>query len=405
MISRQTSQIDQSSFQETPGINALVYKVFLNVVDTPSTAAGFGPGIIGAIQYRDFDDRITPPEELPIAFPYDSNYKTLPLENESVEILTRNGLKLYKRVGIDITPNANEPLNQISRLYKPLTDDNQGTTEEYNQTSQTGISNTTDSSSTNESDKYGEYFEVNKKIKKLSLNEGDSLIESRFGQSLRFSGFNNPNRNFAPVTILRNGERLSTQNGNVFSTTEDVNRDGSIILLGSGQYKLPFQPGTIDENGTSDFSTTPVSFGNYPSELLGDQILINSGRIILSAKNAEMIFYSKKNYGFISDGALSIDNLLGIDVNVSDDINVTTNDASVNIISGNGNINLGTNEVEPLVKGDTLVEILSELIDQILLQNYLTPSGPSKIEPENGPAFRSIKAKLKTILSQFNNTQ
>lgn len=312
---------------------------------------------------------------------------------------------MYKRIGIDITPNANEAYNQISNLYKPLTEEGGGTTEEYRQTEETNISNTTDNSGEAESDKYGDYFKVNKKIRKLSLNEGDTLIESRFGQSIRFSGFNNPNRNFAPTIILRNGERLSTQNGRVFNTVEDVNRDGSIILLGSGQYKLPFQPGTVDENGTSDFSTTPVSFGNYPSELLGDQILINSGRIILSAKNAEMIFYSKKNYGFISDGALSIDNLLGINVNVGDDINVTTNDASVNIISGNGNINLGTNEVEPLVKGDTLVEILSELIDQILLQNYLTPSGPSKIEPENGPAFRSIKAKLKTILSQFNNTQ
>ena len=405
MFSRDTSQIDSIPFQEASGINALVYKVFLNVVDTPSTAAGFGPGIIGAIQYRDFNDKVTPAEELPIAFPYDLNYKSLPLENESVEVLTRNGIKLYKRIGIDITPNANEAYNQISNLYKPLTEEGGGTTEEYRQTEQTNISNTTDNTGEAESDKYGDYFKVNKKIRKLSLNEGDTLIESRFGQSIRFSGFNNPNRNFAPTIILRNGERLSTQNGRVFNTVEDVNRDGSIILLGSGQYKLPFQPGTVDENGTSDFSTTPVSFGDYPSELLGDQILINSGRIILSAKNAEMIFYSKKNYGFISDGALSIDNLLGIDVNVGDDINVTTNDASVNIISGNGNINLGTNEVEPLVKGDTLVEILSELIDQILLQNYLTPSGPSKIEPENGPAFRSIKAKLKTILSQFNNTQ
>ena len=405
MFSRDTSQIDSIPFQEASGINALVYKVFLNVVDTPSTAAGFGPGIIGAIQYRDFNDKVTPPEELPIAFPYDLNYKSLPLENESVEVLTRNGIKLYKRIGIDITPNANEAYNQISNLYKPLTEEGGGTTEEYRQTEQTNISNTTDNTGEAESDKYGDYFKVNKKIRKLSLNEGDTLIESRFGQSIRFSGFNNPNRNFAPTIILRNGERLSTQNGRVFNTVEDVNRDGSIILLGSGQYKLPFQPGTVDENGTSDFSTTPVSFGDYPSELLGDQILINSGRIILSAKNAEMIFYSKKNYGFISDGALSVDNLLGINVNVGDDINVTTNDASVNIISGNGNINLGTNEVEPLVKGDTLVEILSELIDQILLQNYLTPSGPSKIEPENGPAFRSIKAKLKTILSQFNNTQ
>ena len=75
-----------------------------------------------------------------------------------------------------------------------------------------------------------------------------------------------------------------------------------------------FQPGTVSDKGSSDFETKPNAFKAYPTKLIGDQILINSGRIILSARNAEMIFYSKKNYGFISDGAMSIDNKLGINV-------------------------------------------------------------------------------------------
>ena len=116
------------------------------------------------------------------------------------------------------------------------------------------------------------------------------------------------------------------------------------------------------------------------------------------------IFFSKKNYGFISDGALSIDNALGIEANVGADINVTTNSRNINLNTSNGKINLGDTQLEPIPKGNKLVDILTELIDAITKQNYLTPSGPSKVGPENLPVFNSIKSKLKTILSELNST-
>jgi hypothetical protein len=51
-----------------------------------------------------------------------------------------------------------------------------------------------------------------------------------------------------------------------------------------------------------------------------------------------------------------------------------------------------------------LVELLAELLDAIVAQNYLTPSGPSKIGPENLPTFSKIKSKLNNILSKLNQT-
>jgi len=117
-----------------------------------------------------------------------------------------------------------------------------------------------------------------------------------------------------------------------------------------------------------------------------------------------MLFFSKKNYGFISDGALSIDNKGGIDVSVKDNIHIVTNDRDVAIHSGKGSIFLGNENLEPIVKGQQLVDLLAELIDAIVAQNYLTPSGPSKIGPENVPTFRSIKSKLNNILSKLNQT-
>ena len=237
------------------------------------------------------------------------------------------------------------------------------------------------------------------------MYEGDTLIESRFGQSIRFSAYNNSDNEFSPTIILRNsesGESLKKIFGE--STEEDVNRDGSIIVLSANQYQLPFQPGTVDDKGSSDFETKPNTFKSYPSKLIGDQILINSGRIILSAKSGEMLFYSKKNYGFISDGSMSIDNQGGIDISVGDNINIITNDRDINFVTGNGTMFFGSQDLEPMVKGQQLVDILSELIDAITQQTYLTPSGPSAVGPTNISQFGSIKSKLNNILSRLNQT-
>jgi hypothetical protein len=160
----------------------------------------------------------------------------------------------------------------------------------------------------------------------------------------------------------------------------------------------------VDDGGTSDFETKPKSFKDFPKKLIGDNVLINSGRLILSARNAEMMFFSKKNYGFISDGALSIDNKLGVNVNVGDNTNYTTNDRDINFNTGNGKINLGNKELEPIVKGQKLVDILKELIDTIAAQVYLTPSGPTATGPTNLADFNSIKSRLNTILSELNKT-
>ena len=123
------------------------------------------------------------------------------------------------------------------------------------------------------------------------------MIQSRFGQSIRFSGYNNADESESPTIIIRNKESDITQNDveQPDPVEEDVNRDGSTIAMTSQDYLLEFQPGVVDDGGSSNFETKPEMFEEYPSELKGDQILINSGRVIISAKESEMIFYSKGN--------------------------------------------------------------------------------------------------------------
>ena len=115
-----------------------------------------------------------------------------------------------------------------------------------------------------------------------------------------------------------------------------------------------------------------------------------------------MIFYSKGNYGFISDGGLSIDNKGGI-TNIEDDSIFTTKNKDFTLETGaKGEIHLGNGSgEEPLVKVDQLVDVLSQLIDAINQMTHPTPAGPSG-PPVNAPKFASIAGKLKTILSTKN---
>lgn len=384
----------------------VVYDVILDFSHPYATKKGGGSLYTGCILYRTLDNVVTSAENLPIAWPIDKNYKSLPVKNELIEVYEiSNGSFGYKRIINDINPSSvGNSGDIIRRSFSPIPNEEQNI-KNYQEISATGIT-TTNFDNAAKFDGSGKYYQPQDNLHKLKLYEGDTLIESRFGQSIRFSGYNNVNNVFSPTLILRNGENeLNRNQPELLNVEEDINRDGSVIVLGSNQYQLPFQPGTVTDSGTSDFETRPDSFKTYPSKLIGDQILINSGRLIFSAKNAEMIFYSKKNYGFISDGGLSIDNKLGIDVSVNDNINIVTNDRDIVMYTGNGSIFLGnTAPLEPLVKGQQLVDILSQLIDAIVAQTFLTPSGPTAEGPVNIGDFGAIKSRLNDILSKLNQT-
>jgi hypothetical protein len=390
-----------------------VAHIILDENDSLAKADKLGSQSIGQIRYRQSSDLSIPAQQLPKANPFDKNFKSLPILNEQVEIYEgEQGNFYYRRIGLDDNPTETAFINSNAKNFSPEKDEKQ-TVNNYQSTSQTKIVGTNQDES-KDVGSFGTYYQPQTGVHKLKLYEGDTLIESRFGQSIRFSAYNNSNGEqdetgnrkpaFAPTLIIRNRE--SSENNKKergVGIEEDVNRDGSIIAMTSGQHQSGFIPGTVDDKGKSDFKTQPDSFGDLP-KLIGDQMLLSSGRIILSSKNAETLIYSKKNFGIVSDGAVSIDTKLGMDISVGDDINIVTADRDVNIVSGKGSIFLGSEDLEAMVKGKKLVELLNELLQAILDQQYLTPSGPTAIGPVNRATFASIQSKLDNILSKLNQT-
>lgn len=354
---------------------------------------------VGGVVARPLHDRKTPNEQLPIYLPYNQSITDLPVRGETVEILRVGNTSYYQRVPGKLLNKGTATKTALENLYSEKHTENQS--DSYSTTSQTGTSTSTES---DEEAKFGEYFKGEEPVNKLKLYEGDKVIQSRFGQSIRFSSYNNEENIYAPTILIRNRQNDKSldelKEGDI--TEENVIEDGSTIAITSGDYLLEFTPGTED----TPFETEPV-YQEPPSELKGtDQILINSGRIILSSKDSEMIFFSKGDISFLTDGKLTIDNGNdGAFIDLNGEYRTTTNDNNMYFLGGSGEIYLNTEETsEPLARGQTLIDILSEILDELQAEIHPTPAGPSS-PPTNAAKYAAIQGKLDTILSTLNYTE
>jgi hypothetical protein len=80
----------------------------------------------------------------------------------------------------------------------------------------------------------------------------------------------------------------------------------------------------------------------------GDQAIINSGRVLLNAKDDSVFIFAKKSIGFSSAGTINFD---------SDDA----------CIINSPKIYLGLNATEPLVKGGRLADYLQDLNESLVI--------------------------------------
>lgn len=406
-ISQSSAISGRSQKSRTPALMGIVLDVITNEEHESIIDLGVGKNDtrntyeIGFAKLRRLDDNVTPIEQLRFYEPHDYANLELPIVGESVEIIKRgNGQLVYRRITSSTlnTGNYIEDVNSTMNPDKEKASD--GGSGDYSTTSQTGTPNSSGGSSDEPENEYFESTQVNA----LQFYEGDKVIQSRFGQSIRFSGYNNVDNVLAPTIVIRNRQGSKSLEELKIGTPlyEDIVDDGSTIVLSSGEHLLEFTPGQID----TPMETTPI-YAEEP-ELKGtDQVLINSGRIILSSKDSEMLFYSKGNYSFISDGKLTIDNGLdGAEIDLNGEYRTTTNDNNMYFLGGSGEIYLNTeSSAEPLSRGQTLIDILAELCDAINAQIFSTPAGPTMMGPNNRGDFNKIKSKLDTILSTLNYTE
>jgi hypothetical protein len=314
------------------------------------------------------------------ALPYDSQLKTYPLINEIVLLISlpnqsmglvssnesyfyMSPLGIWNHPHHDAYPNVLDGLN------------NQSQQRDYQATSQGSVRQVTDGSTEinlNSSNPSQNTFVEKIDIHPLMPFMGDSLLEGRHGQSLRFgstaksesekkNNWSNSGENGDPLTILRNGQPSKVSDEGWIPITENIKDDLSSIYLTSTQ-KIPFN--LAKEQGEK-WKTSPT----YPSKYILPQILLNSNQIAINSKEDSILLSSKKSIGLSCFEEI---NLVGTDIVL---------DAS--------SLYLGSKDAtEPVLLGDKTITTLKQItsllksITTVLQLDQLFPAG---IPIPNGP--------------------
>lgn len=385
-------------------------------------------------------EKSTDKDQLVWAYPMENNFSEYPLINETVVISVFNGKTYYSRkVNYHNWPNNNLDF-AINNLVsgKP-------NTELYSNVPYSGSKESILKAQTTEilqgntgyKGYAGKYFVANNKIRTIKRFEGDLLLESRHGQTIHMSAYDANRSNDIgipnnkdykdggnPMIIIRNrqrpllkeGQKLSlnhspnpsTITGTKFEKNtggfleENINHDGSSIYITSGQtisswvttcYKKMFGVG----EEVSKFAGK--SAFKFPI-LNGDQIVINTDRMILSSRYAEMMQFSKKRFAIVTDNEYTVD--------AHQQIVLTTNTKTV---INSPAIYLGEYDMtsEPALLGQTAVNWLYELCNWLLAHTHwykhshedAGKESPSQTQlPVQQQQLIALRDKLHTLMSR-----
>ena len=339
------------------------------------------------------------------ALPYDSQLKTYPLINEIVLLISlpnqsmglvssnesyfyMSPLGIWNHPHHDAYPNVLDGIND------------QEQTRDYPTTTSGSVRRVTDGSTEidlNSSNPSQNTFVEKVNIHPLMPFMGDSLLEGRYGQSLRFgstaksnsekeNNWSDSGTNGDPITILRNGQPSKVSDEGWIPITENINNDLSSIYLTSTQ-KLPYN---LSIEKPEKWIKPPI----FPGQYILPQILLNSSQISINSKEDSILLSSKKSIGLTCE----------------DEINLIGN----NTVLDTTNLYLGSKRAtESVLLGDKTINTLKQItsllksITNVLQLDQMYPAG---IPIPNGPlnvvsltatqALATIEASLDSLASK-----
>jgi len=228
-------------------------------------------------------------------------------------------------------------------------------------------------------------------INPLQADPGDTLIEGRLGQSIRFGGNKGASKlgvdssnEGKPVTLISNGQ-IETNNGND-PISEDINKDfNSIYLLSDHKSTLESA-----NNKRDSYDVVPRKSNEY----IGNQVLVNGGRLYFNAKEDSIFLSAKESVGI---------NARTLNLDATDYFCV---DSKKIYLGKKARTSLGN---EPVVLGTQLQNWLETLLDT--LENVGTAmssatavsGGPVTQLITTGPELKAVAKALKAQMKQFQS--
>ena len=252
-----------------------------------------------------------------------------------------------------------------------------------------------------------------------AVNEttGDTIIEGRHGNSLRIgSRSNNPyvfisNKRFPDNNLesIGDGSLISvTSNGSLRQHFKNLfDEDGNVIQFGLSSDSVegntyPIGDIQSDLNNGADSDETIYQYGSVDTGELDEngekifegtnanQILFHSDRITLNSKLDDIFVSSIKDIHIGAGRHISIGAF-----------------ESLNILSSNVNVGNPTraSEMQPMVLGDTLKEVLTKIINLIPTITIPTSLGPQVPTPDIQTKVTEITTLIDGITSAYHNIE
>jgi hypothetical protein len=233
-------------------------------------------------------------------------------------------------------------------------------------------------------------FPEQKTINPLIANPGDTLIEGRLGQSIRFGGskgastYIDDSNNGKPVIIISNGQ-VTTKNGSDL-IEENVNEDFNSLYFFSDHKSILKSA----NNKRDSYDVVPLRANEY----IGNQVILNGGRLFLNAKEDSAFISAKESIGL---------NARTVNLDATDYFCVDSKKIylgkKARTSSGNEPVILGTQLQSWL---ETLLDTL-ENVGSAMSTATAVSGGPVTNLVTTGPELRAVARSLKAQITQFQS--
>jgi len=297
-------------------------------------------------------------DALQYARPASDRLRSYPLEHELVSTIDLHGITYYLRT-FNVRNSIHQNSAPLSSVSKREEDDK--TQERYLEASD-GLQRNPEGT---EIDIEGDEFDVDTSVKPLQHRVGDVVYEGRFGNSIRLGRDEDQN----PLIKFRVGQRDELENTEFLKPFfEEMNRDPTAIWM-TEDTEVDFEAATADLD-------QHLFSAQSPSDTFdGAQLFLDTDRIVLNAKENELFGFSADSINFVSGEDFTID--------ARDEIRIGTE-----------------NNEEPTVRGQQLVDRLTELLNTLQQETHPTPAGPSG-PPDQASVYEQIlQDVLDTIRSE-----
>jgi hypothetical protein len=248
LLGKGTSNSNNSDKSNTI-LSVRVVDIILNISHPRAEEFG-GYDSIGTIFYGDIyeQNQTTTTGLLPHARPYFSFIKQYPLKNEVVQILNAPTKDFYDENNSNhkyYLPNVNIWNHQHNNALPNSSYFVEDETTPQNYKVVAGQTVRIAEGDNSVEVPLGEYFKENLSIQPLLPFEGDTIVEGRFGNSIRLgatakeapdkTAYSTKGETGDPITIIRNGALVEESDNGWEHTIENINSDHSTIYLTSNQ--------------------------------------------------------------------------------------------------------------------------------------------------------------------------